>query len=107
MENALLVEELLLEADTEQERGGFLNLRRRTITAESEYKQISNKGKYKLSKLQARRSKKNTKSSSQDQPPPADFHFMPTPGIEQSNAAVFDNYGPAVDVPVRSRHEKD
>ncbi|KAL2472915.1 sodium/hydrogen exchanger 4 [Forsythia ovata] len=59
------------------------------------------------SKLQARRSKKNTKSSSQDQPPPADFHFMPTPGIEQSNAAVFDNYGPAVDAPVRSRHEKD
>ncbi|KAL2529867.1 Uncharacterized protein Fot_22468 [Forsythia ovata] len=59
------------------------------------------------SKLQARRSKKNTKSSSQDQPPPADFHFMPTPGIEQSNAAVFDNNGPAVDAPVGSRHEKD
>ncbi|KAL2510023.1 Uncharacterized protein Fot_33670 [Forsythia ovata] len=91
---------------------GFLGLPSRIVTGESEYKQL-NKDKYKLvilvsaSKLQARRSKKNTKSSSQDQPPPADFYFMPTPGFEQSNAAVFDNTGPAVDAPVRSRHEND
>ncbi|KAL2494047.1 Uncharacterized protein Fot_37804 [Forsythia ovata] len=59
------------------------------------------------SKLQARRSKKNTKSSSQDQPPPAELHSMPTPGFGQSNATWFDNNRLAVDAPVRSRHEKD
>ncbi|KAL2462021.1 DBD Tnp Mut domain-containing protein [Abeliophyllum distichum] len=59
------------------------------------------------SKIQARKSNKNTTSSSQDQPPPAEFHFMPTPGIGQSNAAGFNNDGPTVDATMRSRHIED
>ncbi|KAL2505671.1 Uncharacterized protein Adt_21292 [Abeliophyllum distichum] len=46
-------------------------------------------------KLQARRSKKNRKPTSEDQPQPSEFQFMPTPGFGHDNDPVH-NSGPAV-----------
>ncbi|KAL2546206.1 Uncharacterized protein Fot_15439 [Forsythia ovata] len=46
-------------------------------------------------KLQARRSKKNTKPISEDQPQPSEFQFMPTRGFGHANDGVL-NSGPAI-----------
>ncbi|KAL2551796.1 Uncharacterized protein Fot_05415 [Forsythia ovata] len=76
--------------DYEGKREGLVCLPSQTIDEESQYQQTTNR---------VRRSKKNSKAAFQDQPlPPSEFHFMPTSGIGQSNAAVFNNNGLAVDV---------
>ncbi|KAL2494521.1 hypothetical protein Fot_38278 [Forsythia ovata] len=96
MDKESFVEECLLEEDEEHEHGDWS-----AFPVEPLIDSQNTSTTQAWNKLQARRSKKNTNRTSEDQPQPSEFQFMPTLGVSHVNDSIF-NSRPAVYSPEKN-----